>query len=207
MEPIFSLAAGNVPSVENTAKPVKQTAPTVEDETSQQPSRVAAKRVIRRNGSGFTPSIKDALSGKLQDQTQQDDAKEKLKYYTSENLNEPFTKEQFEAKWTQYLSRLDDRPNLKATLSRTPDIVEGCKLNLKIGNSVQDGEISKIKPDLVSWLRKELRNTNIELVTEIVVQEVEVKPYSETEKLIEMVRKNPHVNLLKQTFNLDFGEH
>jgi mitochondrial fission protein ELM1 len=55
-------------------------------------------------------------------------------------------------------------------------------------------------------LRKELRNTGIELITDIVVQESEYKPYSETEKLAEMVRKNPNLALLKQRFNLDFGE-
>ncbi|WP_423127468.1 hypothetical protein [Gaoshiqia sp. Z1-71] len=135
------------------------------------------------------------------------DAKEKIKYYTGEQLNEPFTREQFEQKWAEYLTRLDERPNLKATLSRIPEIFEKSKLLLKIENSVQDSEISKIKPDLVSWLRKELRNTHIELMTEIVLQESEIKPYSETEKLAEMIKKNPNVSLLKQTFNLDFGEH
>lgn len=173
----------------------------------QKTSRAPIKRMIKRTGSGYTPSIKDAISGKLTDDTQVEDAKEKMKYYAGETLHEPFTKEQFEAKWAEYLRRLDERPNLKATLSRTPEIFEGHKLRLKIENSVQDGEISKIKPDLVSWLRKELRNTDIELITEIIVSEVEVKPYSETEKLIEMIKKNPNVNLLKQTFNLDFGEH
>ena len=165
------------------------------------------KRTIKRNGSGYTPSIKDAISGKLVEESHAADAKEQIKYYTGEQLNEPFTREQFERKWAEYLTRLDERPNLKATLSRIPDIFEENKLLLKIENSVQDGEISKIKPDLVSWLRKELRNTQIELITEIVLQESEIKPYSETEKLAEMIKKNPNVSLLKQTFNLDFGEH
>lgn len=161
--------------------------------------------MIKRRGSGYTPSIKDALSGKLAEKGEED-AKEKLKYFSGEQLNEPFTKEQFEAKWAEYLTRLTDRPNLKASLSRTPEIVDGARLSLKINNSVQNEEINKIKPDLVSWLRKELRNTRIELITDIVAQEVEYKPYSETEKLNEMVKKNPNLALLKQRFNLDFGE-
>ncbi|TDN97191.1 hypothetical protein [Sunxiuqinia elliptica] len=167
--------------------------------------RTPVKRVIKRRGSGFTPSIKDALSGKI-DGDKEGDAKEKLKYFVGEQLKESFTKEQFEAKWGEYLLRLSDRPNLKATLSRTPELLENFKLRLKIDNSVQAEEINKIKPDLVSWLRKELRNTSIELITDIVVQEVEYKPYSETEKLNEMVKKNPNLALMKQRFNLDFGE-
>ena len=92
------------------------------------------------------------------------------------------------------------------TLSRTPEIFEGNKLLLKIDNNLLDEEISKIKPDLVSWLRKELRNTNIELITKVVMQENQSKPYSEREKLAEMSKKNPNINLLKQIFNLDLGD-
>lgn len=135
----------------------------------------------------------------------EEDSKEKLKYYTEE-LHEPFTKEQFEEKWAEYLTRLEDRPNLKATLSKTPEIFDEHKLKLLIDNSVQLEEINKIKPDLVSWLRKELKNTNIELITEIVVQETTYKPYSEREKLTEMMKKNPKLAELTQKFNLDLGD-
>lgn len=161
--------------------------------------------MIKKKGSGYTPSIKDALSGKMDGEGEQD-AKDKLKYFTGEQLHEPFTKEQFEAKWAEYLVRLAERPNLRATLSRTPEIFDQHKLRLAIDNSVQDEEISKIKPDLVSWLRKELQNTNIELITEIAVQESTYKPYSESEKLAEMLKKNPTLAQLKQKFHLDFGE-
>ncbi|WP_372773436.1 hypothetical protein [Mangrovibacterium sp.] len=147
------------------------------------------------------------MSGKFADDANADDAKEKMKYYSGEELHEPFTKEAFEAKWAEYLERLNDRPNLKATLTRVPRIVDSCKLNLPIDNDFQETEISKIKPDLVSWLRKELRNTGIELITEIVEMEgSSSRPLSDMERLIEMVKKNPNVNLLKQTFSLDFNE-
>ncbi len=161
--------------------------------------------MIKKRGSGYTPSIKDAISGKLAERGEED-AQEKLKYYAGEQLTEPFTQEQFAEKWAEYLGRLNDRPNLKATLSKTPKIFDKHKLKLPIDNSVQLEEINKIKPDLVSWLRKELRNTSIELITDIVVQESEYKPYSENEKLAEMVKKNPNLAMLKQRFNLDFGE-
>lgn len=131
-----------------------------------------------------------------------------MKYYTGEALHEPFTQEQFAAKWVEYLERLNDRPNLKATLSRTPQVVDSCKLKLQIDNDIQETEIGKLKPDLVSWLRRELRNTGIELITEVVETEMSAqRPQTETERLAEMIRKNPTVALLKQTFNLDYGEH
>ncbi|WP_299580226.1 hypothetical protein [uncultured Sunxiuqinia sp.] len=183
---------------------MQATAPKTDVEP-QPPVKVPTKRRIKRHGSGYTPSIKDALSGKMTEEGEED-ATEKLKYYTGEQLEEHFTEEQFKVKWQEYLLKLEDRPNLKATLSRPIKINKDYKLNLPIDNSVQLEEINKIKPDLVSWLRRELRNTRIELITDIVVQETEYKPYSETEKLAEMVKKNPTLALLKQRFNLDFGE-
>nr|MBD3621502.1 hypothetical protein [Sunxiuqinia sp.] len=205
MEPIFSGVQERAVTKDNPG--VSKTEPTQQKASSETevPAKVPVKRMIKKRGSSYTPSIKDAISGKLVEKGEED-AQEKLKYYVGEQLTEPFTQEQFADKWAEYLQRLDDRPNLKATLSKTPQIFENHKLKLPIDNSVQLEEINKIKPDLVSWLRKELRNTGIELITDIVVQESEYKPYSETEKLAEMVRKNPNLALLKQRFNLDFGE-
>lgn len=168
-------------------------------------SNIPVKKVIRKTGSSYTPSIKDALSGKKkEDKT---DAKTRLKVYSGQEMNDPFTLEQFKSKWDEYLERLSDRPILKVTLSRTPEIIDGSKLKLNVDNNLLDEEISKIKPDLVSWLRKELKNTNIELITEVILQENQSKPYSEKEILAEMVKKNPTINQLKQIFKLDLGEN
>jgi hypothetical protein len=200
LEPVF----GENQAPANDLLPVSRP---VSEPAVAEPERTPVKRLIKRQGSGFTPSIKDALSGKLSAESHSGgDAREKMKFYTGEEMNHPFTPEAFEAKWLAYLEQLSDRPNLRATLSRLPEINEGFKLKLKIENSVQNEEIGKIKPDLVSWLRRELKNTHIELITEIVVSEVEARPYSETEKLAEMTRKNPNIGLLRQKFNLDFGE-
>ncbi len=110
-------------------------------------------------------------------------------------------------KWKEYLERLNDRPGLKATLSKTPEIINQHQLKLAINNSMQNDEISKIKPDMVSFLRKELRNTNIELITEIIAEEGTVrKVYSEREKFQEMIKKNPNVSLLAQKFGLSLDE-
>ena len=170
-------------------------------------SAVAGKR-LRRRDSAYTPSIKEALSGHYQDDSAAPGTDVVNDSYLSENqLNESFTQEQFEEKWKSYIAQLKHRPNLKVTLTnRVPRLTDETNLVMMIDNSVQEAEIGSIKPGLVSWLRQELRNTAIELVTKISLQKVDSKPYSETEKLNEMVRKNPAINLLRQKFNLDFGE-
>jgi len=69
---------------------------------------------------------------------------------------------------------------------------------------VQDDLINTIKPELVSWLRKELKNSKILLTTEIDETEKEKIIYTDTEKYLEMLKKNPRLELLKKKFKLDF---
>jgi hypothetical protein len=63
--------------------------------------------------------------------------------------------------------RSKTRPNLKSSLSREPILNDDGTLLLRIDNHVQDDLIKSIKPQLVSWLRRELKNSSIDLVTEL----------------------------------------
>jgi hypothetical protein len=148
------------------------------------------------------PSIKDALAGKLGEEKLT--AKEQHEIYTREGETKDFTAEALKLKWEEFVNRLDDRQNLQSTLSRVPALKQGFQLVLEIDNSVQDDLINTIKPELVSWLRKELKNSKIQLTTSITETEKEKIIYSDSEKYLEMLKKNPQLELLKQKFNLDF---
>lgn len=121
-------------------------------------------------------------------------------------MEEPFSKEQFELKWKEFIGRYDDRPNLFTALSNIPELNDNYKLLLSIGSATIDEEIKIIKPDLVAWLRKELKNSNIELTTKVDVQKIKKVIYSDSEKLQVMINKNPQLNVFRQKFNLDFNE-
>lgn len=132
-------------------------------------------------------------------------AKEQHQLYTQVDETEPFTQDDLKVKWEQFLVRLEERPNLKSTLSGVPEIKENFQLLLEIDNRIQDDLISTIKPELVSWLRKELHNSKIQLVTKITETVKGRLVYTDAEKFEEMVKKNPELALLKQKFKLDFG--
>ena len=181
---------------------VTQTGSPVNSEPITKPS---AAKVIRRVGNLFSPSIKDALAGNVQEKTVVEE-EQKPKYSQYENYTEPFTIEQLTTKWNEFLGQISDRPNLISSLSSVPEITEGNKLILKIGNSVQEEDVRLIKPELMGWLRKELRNSGIELATVIEKTESERTFYSDSEKLQMMIQKNPDLYELKQKFNLDFKD-
>ena len=162
-------------------------------------------KIIRKIGSGFTPSIKDALAGNVPE-TKNENEIQDTKFSEYGEYSEPFTTEQLMEKWQIFVGQLTDRPNLKATLINTPEITDDNQLILKIGSSVQEEEVRQVKFELISWLRKELRNSKIELTTRIEKLESERLFYSDSEKLQLMMQKNPELFQLKQKFNLDFKD-
>lgn len=133
-------------------------------------------------------------------------AAEQFKMHTEKEETEPFTKDDLKNKWKEFLIRLDDRPNLKSTLSKIPELKDNWELYLEIDNSIQNDLINSIKPELVSFLRKELKNSDIEFITKVTDQVKNRIIYTDMDKFDEMVKKNPSLKLLKQKFNLDFGE-
>jgi hypothetical protein len=108
-------------------------------------------------------------------------------------------------KWNAFLVRLDDRPNLQSTLSNLPELKEDYQLLLEIENTVQEDLISNIKPELVSYLRIELKNSKIQLSTVITEKTKGRIIYTDAEKYDELVKGNPSLALLRKKFNLDFG--
>jgi hypothetical protein len=109
------------------------------------------------------------------------------------------------AKWNEFLDLISDRPNLVSTLSNVPELNQDNKLLLKIENSVQEEDVRLIKPELISFLRKELRNSGIELSTSIEKIESERTHFNDSEKMQILMQKNPELFELKQKFNLDFN--
>lgn len=146
------------------------------------------------------------MRGKFKNEEEQLSAKEQFHLHTKANELEDFTKEELELKWKVFLTRLDDRPNLQSTLSRVPEIKENYQLYLEIDNTIQEGVIETIKPELVSYLRRELKNSKIELVSKISKKIKNRIIYTDLDKFDEMVKKNPSLKILKSKFNLDFGE-
>jgi hypothetical protein len=164
----------------------------------------AAVKTIRRVGNLFTPSIKDALAGKVTEKTIIEEIA-KAAYSEYEDFSDPFTAEQLAAKWKEYLELISDRPNLVSTLAAVPELMEGNKLLLKIGNSAQEEDVRQIKPELMGFLRKELRNSGIELQTSIEKVETERTHLSDQEKMQVLIQKNPELIELAQKFNLGFN--
>ncbi|MDR2910795.1 MAG: hypothetical protein LBV47_05470 [Bacteroidales bacterium] len=150
------------------------------------------------------PSIKDALSGNF-NEPELLLAKEQYLEYNYFDKLEPFSADDLKAKWELFLTRLTERPSIKSSLSNLPQITDDYTLVLEINNRIQEDLINTIKPELTSWLRAELKNSKIQIITKITETVKERVIYTDSEKFDEMIKRNPHLTVLKQKFNLSFG--
>jgi DNA polymerase-3 subunit gamma/tau len=149
------------------------------------------------------PSIKDALNGTFVKEEKAAIHEQPI-IYSGKVFNEEFSKEQFRSKWFEYVQTLQNRPNLKAALSQVPELNEGLIIELTVANSVQRDMVMEMKPQIVSWLKSELKNSGIDLNIRIDETKSDKIIYTDTDKFTEMAKKNPALILLRHKFSLDF---
>lgn len=124
----------------------------------------------------------------------------------NELLNNSFTKEELIEKWHQFSNKVGDRPRIFNTLtSKDPKLEDGFIVSFLIDNNLQEEKINEIRNELLNYLKKELKNSHIDLKLIITDpgEEDNNKLYTAEDKFKHMLSKNENLNKLKQEFNLD----
>ena len=174
----------------------------VEEPKSEYPSKPIAPPVlsgVKRESSGL--SLK-SIQKKKEHQIKQMDVQIKEEDLPSDSFNE----EQMLAFWNTYVEMLENKGkyNLAAILKiDTPKLAENYTIKLEFPNSTNKIEVERQQFDILQFLRKSLNNYEISL--DISVNETLEKKYAYTaeDKYKKLIEKNPELDTLKQTFNLD----
>lgn len=80
---------------------------------------------------------------------------------------------------------------------------ENTKVEITVHNNIQQKRISEEQDLLLKFLREKLQNDEITLSVNVDETKVEKKFFTTSEKLQNMVNKNPDLNLLRKMFDLD----
>lgn len=154
-----------------------------------------------------TTSIKDGLKGAFKSTRNNNEE------VTSKRKPEVVQKNTFEfedllAKWEEFANIIkSEKPRLAITLRiQKPVLKEAFKIEVEMENANQEEDFTKyIKLDLVTFLKKELKNDMISIETTVSkIIEGSDKPYTQEEKFEFMSEKNPNLKALKQQLGLDF---
>ena len=118
---------------------------------------------------------------------------------------EPFTEKEFLAVWKNYINQLFDegKHNLASILSIDTPKIKGTIAHLEFPNETNKVEVERQQYELLGYIRKALNNFDINL--SITVNEVKGKQYAYTpyEKFEKLKEKNPNIDILRKTFDLD----
>ena len=123
-----------------------------------------------------------------------------------ENLpKEPFTEKELLTTWNTFIEKLrkNGQHNLASILAIDIPKLKGTIIHLEFPNATNKVEVERQQYDLMTYIRKSLSNYDISL--SITVNEVMEKQYAYTaaEKYEKLKEKNPNVDILRKTFDLD----
>jgi len=180
----------------------------VQQVTNQVPQQKT--NVVKETLPGNSISIKNFLTSQAvkKEEAIQEIEDKKLIAENSNSVDNSavFNEDEMKVKWLEYANSLKSvQPRLHGMLSSViPVLKEACIIEIPLFNQLQIDEINPIKTDIITFLRRELNNSRIDLHVVIVQQPEKKKLYTEADKYKFLIEKNPYLNKLKQQLNLDF---
>ncbi|WP_044398392.1 DNA polymerase III subunit gamma/tau [Lacinutrix sp. Hel_I_90] len=123
-----------------------------------------------------------------------------------ENLpREPFSQDELLDVWSTFVTRIEaeGKMNLAAILSIDTPTLKGTTIHLTFPNATNKVEVERQSFDLLQYLRKHLKNYDIALEIEVDEEMQKKFAYTPEEKYEKLKEKNPNIELLRKTFDLD----
>jgi DNA polymerase-3 subunit gamma/tau len=116
-----------------------------------------------------------------------------------------FTEEAMQSAWKEFVSKLEKegKYNLASILSIDTPKLKGHSIQLEFPNSTNKVEVERQQYDLLRHLRKTLNNFDINLSINVNEEMEKQYAYTPMEKFEKLKEKNPHIDTLRKTFDLD----
>ena len=205
------------------AQPVQQPMPQQVAQPVQQPQTVASAQpqpaAVSTPNSQYQQAIDDrkkasqiSIKDYLQNKTATTAAPAQPAQQQAAQQNEiitecqPFTQEQLADLWKKLAEIYrTKKPRLHAIFSSgIPEIKENYVLEMSLQNSLQEQAINEVKDGFINYLRKQLRNGKIDVVTKIDATKGSAVIYTDTDKYNYLNQQNPNLDIFKKDLNLDF---
>lgn len=135
------------------------------------------------------------------------EARKKAKSREDEELpQDPVAEEELSRHWQEFAKQMEDagKKILASSLSTdTPKLLRENTIWIELPNSTMKKEVERDQQDLMTHLKKTLNNYSLQL--KVTVNEETARQYAFTpeEKYQKLREKNPAIDLLRKTFDLD----
>ena len=120
-----------------------------------------------------------------------------------ENLDTPFTEESLRTAWTQFAQRIEKEVHLKHTmLNCEPKLLDPHLFEVVVHNPAQQDELLQKTLSILSFIRKQLRNSHVQLRVRIEEGNKKQIAVTSAEKFALLLKINPALGKLKEEFDL-----
>jgi DNA polymerase-3 subunit gamma/tau len=118
---------------------------------------------------------------------------------------EAFTEEQLHDVWKAYIDKIKTKGGKIMASILATDIprVEGTDLHIQLPNVTMKTEVERHSYHLMTFLKKELQNYDIQLFIDVNEEAAKKYAFTPMEKYNKLREKNPLIDELRQTFDLD----
>ena len=118
---------------------------------------------------------------------------------------EPFSEDELLIAWNTFVTRLreEGKMNLASILSIDVPKLKGATIHLEFPNATNKVEVERQQYDLLQFLRQSLKNYDISIAITVNEQMEKKFAYTPDEKYEKLKEKNPNIELLRKTFDLD----
>ncbi len=167
-------------------------------ETIQQPQPISEEVSSKKRVS--------ALSLKSIQKKQQLTKEINARVPNQENLpTEDFTQQQMITHWNAYteIVKGQGKYNFLSHLTMNEPKLKDGMIHLEFPNQTIKIEVERDKFELLTYMRKELQNYNVDLVIDVNELQVKRYAYTDKEKYEKLVEKNPNLEALRNAFELD----
>ncbi len=183
--------------------PVKEKTPAPPPPTSQASPAAPAKPLKRDRNSAF--SIHSALQGKRTNNEEKPESEDELA--PDPGLpKEGFTQKQLDNLWQDYLNTLKKKGEKKlySSLSNKEIVLKGnFEVDIALETEIQRLLFKENQAVLLRFIREKLNNYSVVFTPHVTEMQSKTGPYSPQEKFAYMVKKNPLLQKLKDTLDLD----
>lgn len=120
-----------------------------------------------------------------------------------EDLDTPFTEESLRTAWTQFAQSIEKEVHLKHTmLNCEPKLLDPHLFEIVVHNPAQQDELLQKTLSILSFIRKQLRNSHVQLRVRIEEGNKKQIAVTSAEKFALLLKINPALGKLKEEFDL-----
>ena len=115
----------------------------------------------------------------------------------------PFTVEDLEYAWKRFAEKITDRHMIGLIQSSIPRLVSDYVFEVTVFNGLQEKEYRNVQPDLVAFIRKELKNSNLQMNIRLIQETEAQRSISPEDRYKQMLEQNPAIDILRSGLQME----